>query len=91
MAGATRKLQAKEVPLSEIRGDLSRFLREAEKQDIVITRYGKPAGVLIGFQSDDDWVEYRLDGDPRFQSRIDQARKSLYAGRGIHLEDVEME
>jgi prevent-host-death family protein len=33
----------KEVPLSEIRDDLSRFLREAETQEIVITRHGKPA------------------------------------------------
>jgi prevent-host-death family protein len=44
----------KEVPLSEVKDDLSRFLRAAEKQDIVITRHGKPAGVLIGFESEDD-------------------------------------
>jgi len=41
----------KEVPLSEIKDDLSRFLREAEKREIVITRHGKPAGVLIGFET----------------------------------------
>jgi hypothetical protein len=28
----------------------------------VITRHGKPAGVLIGFSSEDDWFEYRLGG-----------------------------
>jgi prevent-host-death family protein len=39
----------KEVPLSEIKDDLSRYLREAETQEIVITRHGKPVGVLIGF------------------------------------------
>jgi len=44
----------KEVPLSEVKDDLSRFLREAETQDVVITRHGKPAGVLIGFKSEDD-------------------------------------
>jgi prevent-host-death family protein len=42
----------KQVPLSEIKDDFSRFLRQAEKQEIVITRHGKPAGVLIGFASD---------------------------------------
>jgi len=78
----------KEVPLSEIKDDLSRFLREAEKQDIVITRHGKPAGVLIGFESEDDWFEYRLENDPRFLRRIERARKSLQAGRGTRLEDV---
>jgi len=79
----------KEVPLSEIKDDLSRFLREAERQEIVITRHGKPAGLLIGFESEDDWFEYRLENDPRFLRRIEQARNSLRKGRGIRLEDLE--
>jgi len=88
MAGAVRKTRIKEVPLSEIKDDLSRFLRAAEKQEIVITRHGKPAGILIGFESEDDWFDYKLENDPRFLERVDQARKSLRAGRGIRLEDV---
>jgi prevent-host-death family protein len=74
--------------LSEIKDDLSRFLRQAEKQEIVITRHGKPAGVLIGFESEDDWFDYKLENDPRFLERVEQARRSLKAGRGIRLEDV---
>jgi len=88
MAGAVRKSRMKEVPLSEIKDDLSRFLREAEKQEIVITRHGRPAGVLIGFESEDDWFDYKLENDPRFLERVEQARKSLRAGRGTRLEDV---
>ncbi len=91
MARTVRKSGMKEVPLSEIKDDLSRFLREAETQEIVITRHGKPAGVLIGFESEDDWFDYRLENDPRFLRRIDQARKSLQAGRGVKIEDVELE
>jgi prevent-host-death family protein len=88
MAGAIRKSRIKEVPLSEIKDDLSRFLHEAEKQEIIITRHGKPAGVLIGFESEDDWFEYKLENDPRFLQRIEQARKSLRAGRATRLEDI---
>jgi len=88
MAGAVRKSRIKEVPLSEIKDDLSRFLREAEKQEIVITRHGKPAGVLIGFESEDDWFDYKLENDPRFLERVEQARRSLKAGRGIRLQDM---
>jgi prevent-host-death family protein len=88
MARAVRKARIKEVPLSEIKDDLSRFLREAEKQEIVITRHGKPAGVLIGFESEDDWFDYKLENDPRFLERVEQARKSLKAGQGIRLEDI---
>ena len=89
MAGTIRKSGVRQVPLSEVKDDLSHFLREAEKQDIVITRHGKPAGVLIGFQSEDDWFEYRLESDPRFLRRIAKARKSLRAGRGVRLEELE--
>ena len=88
MAGSVRKSRIKEIPLSEVKDDLSHFLREAEKGDIVITRHGKPAGVLIGFGSEDDWFDYRLENDPRFLRRIEQARKSLRGGRGTRLEDL---
>lgn len=88
MADTVRKSRVREVPLSEVKDDLSHLLREAEKQDIVITRHGKPAGVLIGFKSEDDWFEYRLENDPRFLKRIAKARKSLRAGRGVKLENI---
>ncbi len=88
MAGAVRKSQMKEVPLSEVKDDLSRFLREAEKHEIVITRHGRPAGVLIGFESEDDWFDYKLQNDPRFSERVERARRSLRAGRGTRLEDM---
>lgn len=65
----------------------SRLLHEAEKEEIVITRDGKPAGVLIGFASDDAWFDYRLENDPRFRARIEQARASIRAGRAVRLED----
>ncbi|MBI5130943.1 MAG: type II toxin-antitoxin system Phd/YefM family antitoxin [Rhodopseudomonas palustris] len=81
----------KEVSLSEVKDDLSRYLREAETQEIVITRHGKPAGVLIGFESEDDWLDYRLEHDPRFLQRVEQARRSLKAGGGTKLEDVDSE
>jgi prevent-host-death family protein len=79
------------VPLSEIKDDVSRYLREAERQEIVITRHGKPAGALIGFQSEEDWLDYRLEHDPRFLRRIERARGSLRAGRGVRLEEIETE
>ena len=48
------------LPLSDVKNDLSRFLREAETEEIVITPHGKPAGVLIGFESEEDWFDWRL-------------------------------
>jgi prevent-host-death family protein len=79
----------KEVALSKVKDDLSRYLRLAEKEEIVITRHGRPAGVLVAFRTEGDWFEYRLENDPRFLQRIEAARRSLAAGRGVRLEDVE--
>ncbi|OFX24414.1 MAG: prevent-host-death protein [Anaeromyxobacter sp. RBG_16_69_14] len=71
--------------------DLSRYLREAGKEPVVITRHGRVAGILIGFNSEDDWFDYQLEHDPRFLARIESARKSARAGKGIRLEDLDKE
>lgn len=78
----------KKVALSEVKDDLSRYLHVAEKEEVVITRHGKPAGVLIGFQSEDDWLDYRIENDPRFLARVQQARESIKRGHGIRIEDL---
>jgi len=79
------------VALSEVSGNLSRYLHAAEREQIVVTRHGRPAGLLIGFKSEDDWFDYRLEHDPRFLRRIASARASLRKGRGIKFEDVPWE
>ena len=56
----------KTAALNEVKDGLSKYLHLAEKEDILITRHGKPAGVLIGFASEDEWFDYRLEHDPRF-------------------------
>ncbi|MBR1215900.1 hypothetical protein [Bradyrhizobium sp. JYMT SZCCT0180] len=35
--------------------------------------------------------DHRLENDPRFLKRIERARNSLQAGRGVRLDDVESE
>lgn len=90
MASQVRSTRVKEVPLSEVKDDLSHYLREAESREILITRHGKPAGVLIGFASEDDWFDYRLENDPRFIERIAAARESLRRGHGVALEDADI-
>ncbi|MBM3463052.1 MAG: type II toxin-antitoxin system Phd/YefM family antitoxin [Armatimonadetes bacterium] len=78
----------KEVALSEIKDELSKYLRLAEDEEIVITRHGKPAGLLIGFASEEDWFDYRLEHDPRFLQRVESARKSVREGRVTRIEDL---
>ena len=72
-----------------MKDDFSRYLRMAAKEEVLITRHGRPAGVLIGFESEDDWFDYRLENDPTFLERIAEARAELRRGEGVRLEDVE--
>lgn len=44
--------------------------------------------MLIGFETEDDWFDYRLENDPRFLRRIEKACASLKAGRGVRLADL---
>jgi prevent-host-death family protein len=76
------------VALAKVKDDFSRYLRLASKGEIVITRHGRPAGILIGFEDEEAWFEYRLENDPGFLARVAEARESLRAGRGVRLEDL---
>jgi prevent-host-death family protein len=80
----------REVPVAEVKDDFSRYLRLAESDEIVITRHGRPAGVLIGFASEDDWFEYRLEHEPEFLQRVAEARSALRRGEGTLIEKIDV-
>jgi prevent-host-death family protein len=77
-----------QVPLNQVKDDLSRYLRLAEKEDVIITRHGIPAGILIGFEDPEEWWEELLLRDPRFRARVAHARTALQTGRGISIEQL---
>ena len=47
----------KKIALAEVEDDLAKYLLLAEDEEVVITQDGKPAGVLIGFKSEEDWLD----------------------------------
>ncbi|MFH0909068.1 MAG: type II toxin-antitoxin system Phd/YefM family antitoxin [bacterium] len=81
----------KTIALADMKDNLSHYLREAGKEQIVITKHGRPAGVLIGFGTEDDWFDYRLENDSRFLKKIERARADIRAGKGVPWEDVKAE
>jgi prevent-host-death family protein len=87
--GSKRKAsKTREVALATVKDDFSKYLRLAASEEIVITRHGRPAGVLIGFETEEDWFEYQLENHPEFLHRIAAARESLRRGEGMSFEDV---
>ena len=89
VGSATTPRPVRHAALAEVKNDLSRFLRLAESEEILITRHGKPAGVLIGFETEDDWFDYRLEHHPEFLRRVAEARAAFRSGRGVRLEDLQ--
>ena len=76
------------MALAKVKDDLSKYLRLAANDEIVITRHGRPAGVIIGFESEDDWFDYRLEHHPEFLRRVAESRMALAQGHGIRLEEL---
>ena len=70
-------------PLRAVRDHLSEFVDRAEREHerIVLTRNGRPAAVLIGYQ-DLEALEETLDilGDPDARAELADAREALAAG-----------
>jgi len=77
------------IPLNEAKDQLSALLKQAEGEEVLITRHGRPAGILIGFADEDDYFDYMLENDPRFEARIARSREQKRRGQITRLEDVE--
>ena len=77
-----------EAPLHKVKDQLSKYIDRAAKEEVLVTRHGKPAAIIIGFKDDDDWFDYRLENDPRFLARIEDSRRQLRDGQYVLLEDL---
>ncbi len=76
------------VPLAEVKDALSDYVKKAAKDQVLITRHGKPAAILIGFADEDDWLDYRLEHDERFLKRIAESRAQVKSGAYTRLEEL---
>ena len=76
------------VPLATVKDDLSGYVKKAAADEVLITRHGKPAALLIGFADEDDWFDYRLEHDERFLKRIAESREQARSGKFTRLEDL---
>ena len=78
----------KKHTMTEAKNDICKIIKEAEKEEVLITRHGKPAAVVVGFHDEDDWLDYRLETDARFLKKVAEAREDIGYGRVVKLEDL---
>jgi len=74
--------------MTEAKNDICAIIREAEGGEVIITRHGKPAAVVIGFSDEDDWFDYRLEHDERFLRKIAKARDEIKKGAFVSLDEL---
>jgi len=74
--------------MTEAKNDICALIREAEKDEVVVTRHGRPAAVIIGFADDDAWFDYRLEHDETFLRKIARARDQIKRGEFVSLDKL---
>lgn len=77
-----------QIPLTDVGDQLKSLLLQASGEDVILTSDGQPVGALIGFADSDEWFDFQLERDPRFEERIAAARAEAAAGKTVRLEDL---
>ena len=75
------------VSVKEVKDNFSRYLKSAEKQDIIITKNGK-ANAVLHHVGEDELEDYLLEHDPRFRRKIEKRWKQYLQKGGRSLEEV---
>jgi prevent-host-death family protein len=74
--------------MSEAKNDICKIIKEAETDEVLITRHGKPAAIVIGFHSEEDWFDYRLEHDEKFLKKVSKARDEIRNSQFIDFEEL---
>jgi prevent-host-death family protein len=82
----------KTIPLAEVRANLSRIVDRVEKTDeeVVITRYCRPAAILVRANEFESWKETQtIRSDPELMDEIRRGLRALRRGGKIYsLEEL---
>ncbi len=75
------------VPLSKVKDNFSEFIKKAGKEEVIVTIHGRPAAVILGFEDEEDWLEYRLLKEEKFLARIAESRRQYKEGKYKTLDE----
>ncbi len=82
---------SKTLTLSEVKARLSELVANVEKteEELVITRNGRPAAVLISAEEFESWKETRdIQRNPALMQEIKQGLRQLEKGQSFSFEEV---
>ena len=73
--------------VADIKAHFSAYLRSAERAPVVVTRGGKPVGVLLAIDDEEELERLVLAYSPRLRTLLDAARRRIRAGAAMRHAD----
>lgn len=68
--------------VKELKHQTMDILNASQKEDIIITAYGKPRAILHHV-TEEDLADYLIENDPAFKDRIEESAAEYITHRGI--------
>ena len=69
--------------VADVKAKLSAYLRESQEGPVVVTRNGKPVGVLVSLEDEEELERLLLAYSPRLQKILLAGRSQIQSTRGI--------
>ena len=73
--------------VKELKHKTMDILKESEKEDIIVTAYGKHRTILHHI-TEEDLADYLIENDPAFKTRVEEAYAEYTAHGGIRVETM---
>ncbi len=73
--------------VAEVKAKLSAYLKNSEAGPVVITRNGKPVGVLLGVQDEQEIERLLLGYSPRLRTILDRSRVQIKEGEKVNHQE----
>lgn len=77
----------KTASVREIKSRFSHYLKEAKKEDIIVTSHGKPCAVLRGL-SGEDLEDYIISNSPAIRKKVEESYREYIEEGGLSLDDI---
>lgn len=77
----------KTATVRELKAKLSRYLKEAEREDIIVTSYGKPRAVLHGLV-EEELEDYIISNSPTIRKKVEEAYREYLSEGGVKLDSI---
>ncbi len=62
------------VSVTTCKNELCGLMKKAQREPVFIKRHGHTCGVILGFENEDDALDWQLENDPRFLNAIEKRR-----------------